>query len=28
VPTRAPREDFVPNPKPTVIFDPNEPFPF
>jgi hypothetical protein len=28
VPTRAPREESVPNPQPTVIFDPNEAFPF
>jgi hypothetical protein len=28
VPTRAPREESVPDPKPTVIFDPNEAFPF
>jgi hypothetical protein len=28
VPTRAPREESMPNPKPTAIFDPNEAFPF
>jgi hypothetical protein len=28
VPARAPREDSVPHPKPTVIFDSNEAFPF
>jgi hypothetical protein len=28
VPTRAPRENSLPDPKPTTIFDPNETFPF
>jgi hypothetical protein len=28
VPTRAPREELAPNPEPTVIFNPNETFPF
>jgi hypothetical protein len=28
VPTRAPREESMPDPQPTVIFDPNEAFPF
>jgi hypothetical protein len=28
VPTRAPREESMPDPEPTVIFDPNEAFPF
>jgi hypothetical protein len=28
VPTRAPIEESIPNPEPTVIFDPNEAFPF
>jgi hypothetical protein len=28
VPTRAPREESLPDPQPTVIFDPNEAFPF
>jgi hypothetical protein len=28
LPTRTPREESVPDPEPTVIFDPNESFPF